>query len=87
MTLKTSYKGKSPGILFSDIELNLVSYPKSYPCCVTVIGHNIDLLYIGNKIFKLVAIDDNVSTKLFINNEILVKGAKLKKIDCKHQEE
>jgi hypothetical protein len=86
MTLKKDYKEKTPGILFSDIVLDLVSYPRSYPCCITIPDTGIDLMYIGNKTFKLISINNQLSTKLFIDNKILVKGTKFKKVDCKPQE-
>jgi hypothetical protein len=65
---------------FSSFELSLSDYPTEVPCCCHV--NNIDLMYIGNKNFKIINIGENYSVKTSLTNTNFKKGDLVIQYNC-----
>ena len=68
------------GQWFTYFELELDKYPDEIPCCCKV--GDIELIYVGDKQFRLLSISDNYSPASYIDSRILKKGTVIKQNDC-----
>lgn len=71
------------GVNFSDIVLEMDEYPEEpNVCCKIETGNSkYDLMYIGNKTFKLLSVNDDYSKVLKKND--LKKGLEVIQYECK----
>jgi len=71
------------GVNFSDIVLEMDEYPEEPNVCCKIETGNFkyDLMYIGNKTFKLLSVNDDYSKVLKKND--LKKGLEVIQYECK----
>lgn len=79
MKVKTTPK-QELGQWFQSFELELTSYPTEVPCCVE--AGSVEMMYEGEKKFKLISIDRNYSMNNQISPKLLKKGTIIEQHDC-----
>lgn len=65
-------KDEKFGEEFKSFKLSLSNYPTESPCCCHV--NNVDLMYVGNKEFKIINIGNDYSVKTSLTNTHFKKG-------------
>lgn len=80
MKIKEVPKEEVFGKNFKSFKLSLSSYPDTAPCCCHV--NDIDLMYIGNKEFKIINIGKDYSINTYLTNTNFKKGDIVVQYNC-----